>query len=375
MKGLYLQNSKYHKENNTGIYKKIIAQIEAIKSSNIECIEIIQDDGRNKSGKAAAVIHRLPFTNTTPKWEILPEFSEVDFIYFRRPSVMTMAMRRTLRAIRERNSKVKIVMELPTYPYDHELSGIGNITLLWKDRYNRKRLKGLIDRILVIDPTLRIKDIWGIPSIPFLNGIDVEAMPLRVPNKHEGIHIICVAIFSKWHGYERIFEGMHDYYANGGEVNIIVDMVGEGPEQKYYMDLVKNLNLQGMVIFHGKKSGQELNDLFDNADIGAIGLNWYKYGYSIIGDLKSREYLSRGLPVLSAGTLDVELNEKTPYIYDAEASDSPIDINRLVAFYYDVYSYGKPHEIIAPEIREYAKRNVDMKIVMKNFIKYIQGED
>lgn len=372
MKGIYLQNSKYHKENKTGIYKKILGQINAIKSNGIECSEIIQNDYRNKNSIIAAIIHRLPFTNTSPRWEFLPEFEDVDYLYFRRPSVITRFMRTVLRTVHERNPQIKVIMELPTYPYDHELAGFLNKTLLWKDRYNRKHLNGAIDRIAVIDPTRSIKEIWGIPAIPFLNGIDVESLPLRDPKGSDGIHMLGVAYFSKWHGYERVINGMHNYYLNGGKEQVFFDLVGEGPELEKYMVLAKKFKLDERVIFHGKKTGNELNQIFNNAAIGVIGLNWYKYGYKIIGDLKSREYLSRGLPILVAGTLDVELVEKMKYIFNTEMSDEPIEIEAVIEFCRNIYGEKKTSREIAGEIREYAKRTIDMKIVMKDIISYIQ---
>lgn len=375
MKGIYLQNSKYHKENNTGIYKKILAQMKAFNDAHLGCVEIIQNDGRSGNSLLAAIMHRLPFTNTTPKWEYLDIFEDIDYIYFRRPSVITGSMRRVLRQAKKSNPQMKVVMELPTYPYDHELAGLSNRTLLLKDQYNRKRLHGCVDRIAVIDPTLQKTQVFGIKAIPFLNGIDVDSLSMRMPESHHGIRILCVAYFSPWHGYERLIEGIANYYQAGGEEEVIVDMVGEGPELEHYKGLAYEKGVSEYIIFHGKRTGEELENMYNSADIGVVGLNWFKYGYNIIGDLKSREYLAKGLPVLNAGRLDTELSEPSGYILDAVADDSPIDIKSVVKFYHDIYDGNICSRAIAEDIREYAKRNVDMKQVMKKIVMYLGGSE
>jgi len=372
MRGLYLINGNHHKVNATGIYKKITAQIGIFNKYNLCCQEYILHENRSANSIIAAIIHRLPFTNTTPKWKYDDAFADLDFLYFRRPSVMTIAMRRFLKKVKKINPNIKIMMELPTFPYDHELSGVANYSLLLKDKYNRRKLSGLVDRIVVIDPTMSINQLWDIDTIPIINGIEMASIAERHPKAHNGINMLCIAYFSPWHGYERLIEGVHNYYVDGGTRNIIIHFVGEGDEEQKYKSLVEKYNLFGNVIFHGKKTGKELDDLYDIADFGVVGLNWYKYGYKIIGDLKSREYLAKGIPLINSGKVDVELVSETDFIYDEEPDGRPINIQNVISTYDKIYNSSEQSESIVNKIRIYSEKIIDMKNVMKDIIKYLK---
>ena len=44
------------------------------------------------------------------------------------------------------------------------------------------------------------------------------------------IVLLAVATLAKWHGYERVIKGLYNYYADGGERNIIFNIVGNGEQ-------------------------------------------------------------------------------------------------------------------------------------------------
>lgn len=375
IQGLYICHSSYDKKNNTGIYKKIKSQIEMFNRMGILCEEYIQKSGReNKTDIIGKIVHRLPFSNTVPKWEYDKIFENIDYIYMRRPRVINLAMRRVLYKIKKNNPHIKIIMELPTYPYDHEFKRIWDYSLLRIDQYNRKRLKGFVDCLTVISGEKKIDSIWNIKTIPFINGYDVNKItPKHTAKNQDGaIHLICVACFSEWHGYERLISGLADYYKNGGYTNFVIDMVGEGPELKKYKNLSEKKELENKVVFWGKVLGKELDQLYDMADFAVTGLGWYKEGFNVVGDLKSREYMAKGIPIISGSPVDVFQQKPFRYICEFPNNSQKIDFQIIDQFYHKIYDGIETRDKIARNIRNYAIESVSMDVVMKDIVNYIK---
>ena len=106
-------------------------------------------------------------------------------------------------------------------------------------------------------------------TLKVVNGTDVNSIAPIQPRKDDGeIHLLAVALFKKHHGYERIINGMNEYYKNGGKRIIKLYMVGDGPEIPMYEKIVKEYNLEDKVIFCGILEGAELDEIYNKCDIG-----------------------------------------------------------------------------------------------------------
>ena len=91
--------------------------------------------------------------------------------------------------------------------------------------------------------------------------------------------------------------------------------------------------------------------------------------------LKIREYLAKGLPIVSGCHEDAFEDEKFNYYLEFPNDDSVIDIKKIVDFYDFIYS-KKTYEDrvkITYTIHEYAKRQVNYDVVFKNVIDYLNG--
>ena len=140
--------------------------------------------------------------------------------------------------IKELYPKCTIIVEIPTYPYDKNVQRI----LVPRDRYSRKDYKKYVDVIATYSDD---SVIFGVPTLNVENGIDVNAVKKAEGNLDKNvIRLIAVSTMLKNHGYERILEGLGNYYANGGQRNIVIYMVGEGPEKKYYQKIVENRGIK-----------------------------------------------------------------------------------------------------------------------------------
>lgn len=374
IKGIYIIHRMYDENNLTGIDRKVKTQIKNFNNEGLNCQEYIQKKSKVEiNERLISIIRKLPFSNIDPHWEYNPVFETADYIYMRRPA-MTRAQIVTLRKIRKKNFDIKILIEIPTYPYDNEFIGFPGKLALLREKYYRNKLHKYIDRLVIVNDGSAMDPVWRVPVIPVVNGCDVDnTVPVNNTNTDGYIHLICVSTFSFWNGYERLLKGLSEYYNNGGKNKFIIDMVGDGPELCNYKSLVASLpNISPFVKFHGWKNGQALDEIYNKADFGVAALGMYKWkGVTCGGYLKSREYLAKGLPIICAGKVDVLDKNKFEYFLEYDDNASSIDFTLIDQFYEKVHQDKSKNEI-SEQIRRFAKDNIDISITMKPIINYIK---
>jgi glycosyltransferase involved in cell wall biosynthesis len=379
MRGVYLYyTAVIDAENPSPIDLKVMAQIKSFEKAGLSCGLVTLEGGINTVLDKIRL--RLPYSNLAPRWEYKDAFSGLDFIYIRQWGAFTVHMRRMLGAIKEKNPDTKLVLEIVTYPYDNEMTlKKRNYPLLWKDRYNRKRLKGLLDRIACIGGGNE-KQIFGVDAIAMSNGVDLDAVRPRIAAPKKGgaadrIDLCAVAAFAPWHGYERVLHGLSDYYGREGEKrDIVLHMVGDGPECGSYRAIAGKCGLGGHVKFYGFKTGRELDDIFDGMDIGLDQFGVYKSRLEGTSSLKARTYLAKGLPVISGCNSDIIRDDGSfRYRLQFPNDSSPIDIGRVVDFYDSIYLGGESRDEVIGNIRKFAEDNCGMDKTMAEVIEYIKS--
>ena len=376
MKGLYVIHAPYNNDMLSGLEKKVLFQIGIMNEYGLNCVDYVQNTGdRGIPHPIAAVLRRLPFSNLSPKWEFNPNFLDQNYIYMRRTPAFNSAMRRILGQIKKENPKIKIIVEIPTYPYDQEYLGLSGKIMQLKDSWNRTKLSGIIDRFAVINDGSPMQDLWGIPVIPFINGIDFNKVsPKCVKNMSGEIHLLCLSSFAFWTGYDRLLVGLERYYQNGGTKNFIVDLAGDGPELSNYKEIVANSQiLPKHVVFHGWISGERLKKIYNQADIGVGPLGISRWKITVSSSLKTREYLAKGLPLMTSGYVDVLTNSNFPYHYEFPNDATPIDMEQVAEFYDRVYGNAETNETIIAEVRRFGQKKVDMRMTFKPVIDYIMN--
>lgn len=374
MSGVFLHYEPICVEQPSGVAKKILSQIRVFERAGFPCALLTLDE-TSRMPPANSLIRqlcrRLPLSNLDPVWKYKAEFDSMTFMYFRKPPYFSYAMRKVLREIRQRNPQVQIIMEIPTYPYDLEFSFVRDFAFMWKDRHNRKQLAGLIDQIVVVSEAEH-RTIFGVPAISIANGIDLSTIDPRLPVVNDVIDICAVANFAKWHGYERLLYGLQDYYMKGGQRDFCLHMVGEGPELPSYERIARNPFLKDRVVFYGMLSGEELNSVYDVSDFGACHMGLHKIGIDVSSGLKSREYLAKGLPMISGCRLDMEGLEEEGFLVEYPNDSSPIDMNAVVAFYDRTYGARQTErEAIVARMRSYAESAIDIGVSMRPILDYL----
>ena len=203
-------------------------------------------------------------------------------------------------------------------------------------------------------------------SITIGNGIEVNKIKLRKPPGFidQELQLLCVASFNRWHGIDRLLNGLALY---DGDKIIRLYIVGDGQEITNLKLIANNLKINGDVIFTGFMDGIVLDDLFDKSHlaIGSLGLHRMDMKEGSI--LKAREYCARGIPFLY-GCSDPDFGDDFPYIKKVPGDESPIDIDDIFLFAEKVYSDPEHHI----KMRAYAEKNLDWSIKMKRLKEFCE---
>lgn len=341
----------------SGVERKVRAQCRAL-NEYLDCELVILPPAEFTGSLAEKIVRRLPFTAAWRKWKYEGEFYYADFLYIRQV-YHDASFVRYLRAIKKQNPRIKIIYEIPTYPYDTETHiSASNAAFVAKERKARKAVAKYLDRIVTFYGQ---KEIWGVPCIDLINGYDYSTVKLPERVKTDTIHVISVALTAFWHGYDRFLAGLANYYENGGTENIVYHYVGNVmPEHERF---VHDHRLENHVIFHGKQSGEPLKALLKESFLGIDVLGGHRKNYPISSSLKSREYFAYGMPLITSSPVDFLPNDY-PFQMIVPYDDSPIDMESMVRFYHGIFD-GKDCNQVATEIRRYAEEQCDMKITMK----------
>lgn len=366
MKGVYIyfDSHFYGKEissNSVGILKKIFAQLEFFKNRFGSC-EIV-----NLYRIAKKNYFTLFFSYLFSKKSFdLSGFKnkKYDYVYIRALNPTCRAVIELLKLLRKNNSDCKIIYEIPTYPYDLEHKSIRQRAVLFIDKFWRKKLHLYVDRIATLTDD---KIIFGCKTIKITNGTDINSIPICKKNifDEKNINLIAVAQFAFWHGYERVIEGLHKY----GKENVALHLVGFGSELEKYKNLVKKYDLEDQVIFYGALSGDALTAVFDQTDIALCSLACHKKNIYMVSELKSREYLCRGLPIVTSTKIDI-VPDDFKYALHVPEDDSAIDIQEIIDFAKKVYENGRAK--VTAEIRGFAEKYCGMNFSMKNVAEYLK---
>lgn len=204
-------------------------------------------------------------------------------------------------------------------------------------------------------------------SIPFFvasNGIKVSSLSIRkTPNWTTGdtLHLISVAQVARWHGLDRLIWGM----ANSDNSNIYLHIVGEGPAIPQLTALVSKKELEDKVIFHGFKTGEELDKMFNYCHIAVGSLGIHRKGLNETSELKAREYCARGIPFFCSSK-DGDFPNDYPFRLTLPSDESPIDIETI----YDFASIVLCDHQHPKKMREFATKFLDWKIKMEKLVHF-----
>lgn len=359
----------------SGIDKKILAQYQALKNNNLDpelCYvdrkkgierKIFQKDILLKKNKLKSRIF-LKLFSLLLRWNFrdVEDYiyrNNIELIYIRYEIASNYGFIKFLKNLKIKN--IKILLEVPTYPYDQELLN-GNFKLKLRyliDKYYRKSLKKYVNKIITFTDD---KEIYGIPTINIFNGVDINNISLIEKKESKKIRFIGVAGLAFWHGFDRFILSIKEYYKNISNQEIIFNIVGDG--NKDYINKLKNIvkenKLERYVIFHGFKFGKELDEIYNYSDIAIGSLGVHRVGIQKASVLKVREYCAKGIPFI-LGYQDDSFEKNLEFYYQVSNDESLLDIEKIIEWY-------KNLKVTPEEIRKYAEDNLSWDKQMKKVI-------
>lgn len=287
-----------------------------------------------------------------------------EIIYIRRIAPITNVLIKYLKRLK-RDGKI-VIYEYPTYPWEEEMIKNKDYFRYILDKFYYKKLISLVDYIpVILGKQMKLSNKF----ISITNGININNIPKKKYNyycKKKKFHMLGLANVQYWHGYDRLIKGIVNYYNNSDFKNEVYFYVlgKEGNQIDNLKLLVKKYKLEKYILFHGHKSGKELDNLFNLCQVGIGSLGIHRAGVYFAYPLKNREYCARGIPFIISFR-DLDFPEKFPYIKILPADESVINIEEIINFYIDIESRF-PNYI--NDMRNYAEKNLSWEIKLKPVI-------
>jgi len=266
-----------------------------------------------------------------------------------------------------KNKRLIKLLEYPTYPYEEEYKKIQpklEHILFWNNK--PKKIEELVDLVVGISVEKNLK--LDEKLILIDNGIQLDSVKVKKQNKKNYLNLLSIAYVSFWHGYDRIIKGLHEYYKTNPEKEIYYHCVGEGSDLENLKTLVRELSLEKYVIFHGTKTGEDLDKVVDECDIAFGSLGFHRTGLTGGSPLKAREYCARGIPFVIAYE-DWDFPKNFPFVYRIPKDDTPVDVSQVIKWYENLI---KEHPNYSTEMRRYAEENLSWDAKMEPVIEKIK---
>lgn len=199
---------------------------------------------------------------------------------------------------------------------------------------------------------------WGVEkkTKKIGNGIVIdEKIPLTKSHwPDDELRLIGVAQLASWHGYDRLISALATLKNKQDCGNVRLTIVGAGNDSSVLKSLVYELKLQDRVSFTGMLTGSELDKAFESAHVGISSLGLYRKGLNEASDLKTREYMARGLSVIGVGK-DPDFDDDSPFRFVVANDNSTADLAELIS------SFGKRKLPLPEEVRRFAKEKLSLE--------------
>lgn len=356
-----------------GVTKKIKGQYSAFQELGCTTYNLCFDNGdgvlihgnKQKIISKRKVKDYFTVIDLFDKAPIICKKLGIDLCYIRYP----LADWSFMRMVRRLHKICKVVVEIPTYPYDEQNKKLTNIIArinLFQDKRFRDSIHKYVDRIATFSSD---DTIYGTKCINISNGIDINSVKYLGDSLvyDDTINLIGVAKIQRDHGYDKVIHALKEYYKNDtNDLTINLHIVGSGDEEHSLIKLTKENRLENHVFFYGVKSGKELEDIYRKSNIGIGFLAAYRSGLDSISALKTKEYCAIGLPFINAvndSAISSEFSKKFPN------TEEPISINEIISY----FEYIKAHPEIHSQMRRFAEENLSWEKQIRTVIETINA--
>ena len=380
-KGIYVTTTPMERlveDTSDGISRKQFYHIQTFKNAGFD-MDVINPKPE-KEKWIYKIERRLPIPIPSPKSNVIDYVASHDFMYIRNERVMRGYFYLLVKRAKQKNPRMKVVLEIPTYPYENELRHMPfkDKILYFNGVLWRKDFLKYIDRIATYS---RDDIIWGIRTIKFSNAIifnKCKRTSLLTRLNGNTIEIIACAQLTFWHGYDRALKGLADYYNKNADrkYNILLHVVGDGPIKENclekYKAIVKEAGIEDKVIFHGRQSGANLDAIYDKCIIGLDSMGRHRSQVYYNSSLKGKEYLAKGLIIVSGVDTELDYDNQYPYYIRVPADESNVDFYKIMDKL-DCFLNENHISDIQRKIMLYARDNFDYSVAMKDVIEFFDN--
>ncbi len=366
MRAAFLAN--VYLDKNEGIYKKIHAEAAALGNTIGKCDLMIGDS----NGHGCRIVNMKNGRESTVR--VKPIKAAISLIRKKNYDVLYIrlmipgpSLLRLMSIARKKG--VKVFYEIPTYPYYAE-----------QIRTSRKKYRALakiaidaffspfVYRLCSYMPV--IKSNSGIKMKPQMveitNGAKVDDIKAKAyPSScDKAFRMVTVGTLYPYHGYDRVLKGLKACNEKVDGKNVEFHVIGNSDTINDLKAFSKELGLE-RVFFHGTKTTEELNEMFESFDVGLGCLALHRRNADIDTTLKIIEYYCRGVPVVTSGIspLDKVSPDYTIHVVDNE---TPINIARIVKAYEEI------DQKKLQTLSTMAKRIFDWNYIMKDLMRRCQ---
>ena len=295
---------------------------------------------------------------------ILEKSNSIDYIYMRYMPY-SIGMKKLYKIC----GKFNFIVEMSTHPILNEVN-------MEKNKLKRIYFKLSISALHRYSKYVTIFTLIGKkqdsyfnrPSINISNGTDTIGVSkwTKEQNINKDVHLIGVANLAKWHGYDRLIAGMENYYKNQiSDLDIFFHIVGRDGDGSL-VELKKYINksiIKQNVIFENEKYGNGLDQLFDKCDFAIGSLGMHRINLPSGSTLKTKEYLSRGIPFI-IGYEELSIPQELGFYYKVAGDESAIDIKSVLEF---AKNCNK-----TDQMREFASMNLSWESQFKKIFNYVE---
>ena len=381
MRVLLISRINEHSKMFAGVFNKIKGQLEGFEQAGCEVFCLYMSYGTQTLAKyhdKRFVTESLAFQGINAKdepvtfWEnavSVVSHVQPDFIYVRyEPMLHSPTLARFFEQVGQQSSAQKCI-EFPTYPYESELPD-ANLDVV---RANRQTMLERVDHVF---STCYEPRIMGSINHPFDNQLSESmiksfAKQRLVPSRKqsEWIDLLIVANLSRWHCVDRVLLGLKEYYKQPRDIKVTLHVVGVGKMLEQLKNTSNDLGIDHSVVFHGFRSGEELDQLFIDADAAIASLGMHRSGLYRSSTLKAREYMASGLPVIYC--CDDSLFEDNPYSMRVAEDDSALNIGDVIRFSDALTEL----DINKTDIAAFASERISWRTVAFNVLNVVEGSN
>ena len=211
-----------------------------------------------------------------------------------------------------------------------------------------------------------LTEIHGVKAYTMNMGVETSII---TPHSYEGdtmsLNMISVANENVYHGYDRLIMSLWTYKQKYPGAQVFIHLVGTISEKT--KQLIEKYQLEKSVLLYGKRSGAELDEIYNKCNIGLGPFGQHRVGGKKDTGLKTKEYFAKGLPYIYSGS-EPTVPEDYPYICNFPSDESMVDFECVWKFY---ESYRNDPQVVQ-RMRDFAHAHYSWDTIMGEALSHLE---